>query len=97
MKHIKHLNDFFDKVLEDNILNPSHISLYMALFQCWSYNNFRNPVTITRNEVMQFSKISSKATYHKCLNNLATLGYINYNPSYNPFKGSQVFIIEFKK
>ncbi len=42
---------------------------------------------------MRISKISSKATYHKCLKNLHALGYINYEPSYNPFKGSQVFLL----
>jgi hypothetical protein len=46
---------------------------------------------------MRISKISSKATYHKCLRNLHTLGYINYEPSYNPFKGSHVFLFNFSE
>jgi hypothetical protein len=44
---------------------------------------------------MRISKISSKATYHKCLKNLHSLGYINYEPSYNPFKGSHVYLLNF--
>jgi len=44
---------------------------------------------------MRISKISSKATYHKCLKNLHSLGYINYQPSYNPFKGSHVILFNF--
>jgi hypothetical protein len=32
-------------------------------------------------------------TYHKCLKNLHSLGYINYEPSYNPFKGSHVYLL----
>jgi hypothetical protein len=44
---------------------------------------------------MRISKISSKATYHKCLKNLHSLGYINYEPSFNPFKGSHVFLFNF--
>ena len=44
---------------------------------------------------MRISKISSKATYHKCLKNLHSLGYINYEPSYNPFKGSHVILFNF--
>jgi hypothetical protein len=44
---------------------------------------------------MRISKISSKATYHKCLKNLHSLGYINYEPSYNPFKGSHVYLFNF--
>lgn len=90
MNYIKHLTGFFDKVAKDKMLNPTHISLYFALFQFWNCNRFKNPVPISKNEVMRFSKISSKATYHKCLKNLHALGYINYEPSYNPLKGSQV-------
>ncbi|MEO8235816.1 MAG: transcriptional regulator [Flavobacterium sp.] len=44
---------------------------------------------------MRISKISSKATYHKCLKNLHSLGYIDYQPSYNPFKGSHVILFNF--
>ena len=44
---------------------------------------------------MRISKISSRATYHKCLKNLHSLGYINYEPSYNPFKGSHVYLFNF--
>jgi hypothetical protein len=46
---------------------------------------------------MRISKISSKATYHKCLRNLHDLGYINYQPSYNPFKGSHVVMFNFSE
>jgi hypothetical protein len=92
MNYIKHLTGFFDKVAKDRILNPTHVSLYIALFQFWNCNRFKNPISISRDEVMRISKISSKATYHKCLKNLHSLGYINYEPSYNPFKGSQVYL-----
>jgi hypothetical protein len=44
---------------------------------------------------MRISKISSKATYHKCLKNLHALGYIEYQPSYNPFRGSHVILFNF--
>jgi hypothetical protein len=66
----------------------------MALFQSWNINRFQNPISITRNEVMRISKIFSKATYHKCVNDLHQKGYINYVPSHNPFKGSLVWVIE---
>jgi hypothetical protein len=46
---------------------------------------------------MRISKISSKATYHKCLKNLHSLGYINYEPSFNPFKGSHVILFNFSE
>lgn len=95
MNYIKHLTGFFEKVALDRTLNPTHISLYIALFQFWNCNRFKNPISISRDEVMRISKISSKATYHKCLKNLHSLGYINYQPSYNPFRGSHVILFNF--
>ena len=95
MNYIKHLTGFFEKVVLDKTLNPTHVSLYIALFQFWNCNRFKNPISISRDEVMRISKISSKATYHKCLKNLHALGYINYEPSYNPFKGSHVYLFNF--
>lgn len=95
MNYIKHLTGFFEKVANDRALNPTHVSLYMAIFQFWNCNRFRNPISISRDEVMRISKISSKSTYHKCLKKLHHLGYICYEPSYNPFKGSHVFLFNF--
>ena len=95
MNYIKHLTGFFEKVTGDKALNPTHISLYIALFQFWNCNRFKNPISISRDEVMRISKISSKATYHKCLKALHSQGYIKYEPSYNPFKGSHVFLFNF--
>ncbi|CAM3577105.1 transcriptional regulator [Flavobacterium psychrophilum] len=95
MNYIKHLTGFFEKVAIDKTLNPTHISLYIALFQFWNCNRFKNPISISRDEIMRISKISSKATYHKCLKNLHSLGYINYEPSFNPFKGSHVYLFNF--
>ena len=95
MNYIKHLTGFFERVTQDKTLNPTHVSLYMSLFQFWNCNRFRNPISISRDEVMRISKISSKATYHKCLKNLHALGYIKYEPSYNPFRGSHVVMFNF--
>ncbi|MBY0487993.1 MAG: transcriptional regulator [Flavobacteriaceae bacterium] len=92
MNYIKHLTGFFDKVVSDKSLNPTHISLYIGLFQYWNVNRFQNPISITRNEIMSISKIASKATYHKCMRDLHDNGYIKYEPSYNPFKGSMVIL-----
>ena len=97
MNYIKHLTGFFEKVVADKTLNPTHISLYIALFQFWNCNRFKNPISISRDELMRISKISSKATYHKCLRNLHESGYINYQPSYNPFKGSHVIMFNFSE
>lgn len=95
MNYNKHLTGFYAKVAQENSLNPSHLSLYMALFQFWNFNRFKNPVNISRDEVMRISKIHSKATYHKCIKDLHSLAYFDYHPSYNPFTGSLVYMFDF--
>ena len=39
---------------------------------------------------MRVSKICSNATYHKCIKELNDYGYLEYIPSFNPYKGSLV-------
>ncbi len=82
----------FAKMGNDKRLQPSHVSLYMALLCFWNENNFQNPTNITRKNVMSICKIKSKVTYHKCIKDLNDFGYIKYEPSYNPFTGSSVTI-----
>ena len=82
MNYIKHLTGFFNKINNENAINPTHISLYLALFQCWNVNRFKNPTGISREEIMKASKINSKATYHKCMKELEALGFMEYKPTY---------------
>ena len=94
MNYIKHLTGFFDKIANDTSLNPTHISLYISLFQFWNINRFINPISINRDEIMRISKIYSKATYHKCIKDLDQKGFIVYQPSFNPYKGSLISICD---
>ena len=96
MNYIRHLTGFYDKIQQDDRLNPTHISLYLALFQFWNLNHFRNPISISRNEMMRLSKISALGTYHKCIKQLQDFGYIEYLPSFNPYKGSLVNLHNFE-
>ena len=93
MNYIKHLTGFFEKVSADFDLNPTHISLYMAVFQLWNQNRFQNPICISRDELMRISKIASYATYHKCIRELDERNFVKYMPSYNPFKGSTLEVV----
>lgn len=95
MNYIKHLTGFFSRIAFEKSLNPTHISLYLTLFQCWNVNRFKNPITISRDEMMKGSKIASKATYHKCIKELQRLQFLDYQPSYNPYSGTQVFMFNF--
>lgn len=88
MNYIKHLTGFFDRIKSEESLLPTHISLYMALFQSWNVNRFNNPTRITSEEMMSASKIYSRVTYHKCLSKLVAMGLLQYHPSYSPIGGS---------
>ena len=90
MNYIKHLNAVFMQFSKDSRLNPTHISLYIALFQIWNYNRFPDVFYVNREQVMKFAKIGSKSTYHRCVKELDFYKYIVYIPSHNPFKGSRI-------
>ena len=94
MKQSKNIISFFERVVEDDRLYPSHISMYVSLFQLWSLNHFQNSFRICREEVMKLSKIKSIATYHKCIRDLCEAGFIIYLPSYDSYKGSLIEIID---
>jgi len=95
INYIKHLNAVFILFSKDNRLNPTHISLYVALFQLWNTNFFKDEFFINREEVMSYSKIGSKSTYHRCIKELSYWKYILYIPSHNPFKGSSIKMFDF--
>ena len=95
INYIKHLNGVFGQFSKDSRLNPTHISLYIALFQFWNTNYFKSEFFINRDEVMQCAKIGSKSTYHRCIKELDHWSYIVYTPSHNPFKGSKIKMFDF--
>ena len=95
MNYIRHLNSIFELFAKDSRLNPTHISLYIALFQLWNINRFIDTFYINREEVMRIAKIGSKNTYHRCLKELDHWKYIRYLPSHNPYKGSRVHMLNF--
>lgn len=95
INYIKHLNGVFEQFSKDNRLNPTHISLYIALFQFWNSNYFRDEFYINREEVMHYAKIGSKSTYHRCIKELSYWKYLLYTPSHNPFKGSKIKLFNF--
>jgi len=90
MNYIKLLNAAFEKFFLDDRLNPTHISLYMALFQEWNSSRFADEFYVNRRELMRVAKIGSKSTYHRCVTNLDSWNYLTYFPSNNPYKGSKI-------
>ena len=92
MQQFNILSGFMGKAAHDNRLLPTHISLYIAMMSMWEQSRFSIPFRITRNELMHLSKLASTATYHKCLKELVSYGYINYEPSYNHYLGSRIYL-----
>jgi len=90
MNYIKLLNAAFEKFFFDDRLNPTHISLYMALFQEWNSSRFADEFYVNRRDLMRCAKIGSKSTYHRCVTDLNSWNYLFYFPSNNPYKGSKI-------
>ena len=90
MNYIKLLNAAFEKFYFDDRLNPTHISLYMALFQEWNSSRFADELYVNRRDLMRCAKIGSKSTYHRCIVDLDAWQYLSYFPSNNPYKGSKI-------
>jgi len=97
MNILDHLHNFCEFGAKDGRLGPAHISLYMALFDFWRGQQFVSPFYISRAELMRLAKINGNATYQKCIKDLDELGYIWYNPSHNPHKGSEVSMVDLTK
>jgi hypothetical protein len=88
------LNQFLKRAADDHRLFTTHMSLFMAIFYYSSPLSPFEEFRICRRQLMRFSRIKSKATYHKCLSELVLFGYIKYQPSYDPFKASTISIIQ---
>ena len=95
MNFVKHLRGFFFRLSRDKNMTAHHISLYLALFQLWNANRFRDLFEINRMDLMSLSRIGSRNTYSKCIRDLHKWGYIRYFPGANRFHASRVSCIRF--
>lgn len=93
VNYILQLNNILRKFEIDELIKPTHISLYMSLFKLWNKQRFPEVFTIYRNEVMDLAKIQSKTTYHKRIRELQQNEYLIYYPSSNPTRGSRIQMI----
>lgn len=88
MHKMELITKFYAAIQKDKRISIRHIAIFIALVQHVNNEEFTGRVQITRKKVMQYSRIKSLATYHKCMRELQQLGYIEYKPSYNPYLGS---------
>ncbi|MEX1190887.1 MAG: transcriptional regulator, partial [Brumimicrobium sp.] len=97
VNYIAHQSGVLETLFSDERISPWHISLYMALFITWNQTRFKSEISITREEIMDKSKIGSANTYTKCIKQLDEWGYIKYLPSTNKYKASKVHMYRFDK
>jgi replication initiation and membrane attachment protein DnaB len=93
MKELSILMDSLSKLSKDIRIGSRHLSLYMAMVQLWHKNNLVNPVPVSRRKLLALSHIGSIVTYHKYIKELEDFGYIKYQPSYHPRKGSLIVLL----
>ncbi|MCF0075514.1 hypothetical protein LZD49_33870 [Dyadobacter sp. CY261] len=96
MKRLSHASAAMDiaaleAVKSDDRLNCYHISLYTALLY-FGNGTQKIPFHASRRKLMGFSRIKSGATYHKCLRELVSYGYLSYDPSFHPQLGSRIVL-----
>lgn len=95
VNYIVHMENVFQKFVEDDRTTPWHYSLYMALFHIWNNSMFREEINVRRDEMMMLSKIGSANTYTRCIHELHEWGFIAYMPSSSKFKSSKVHMYRF--
>lgn len=79
-----------EKIVKVKGLQPSRISVYLAMLQLWKEQKCCNPFQISRRKIMKLSGINSIVTYHTCISELKDRGMVEYQPSYNPKLGSRI-------
>lgn len=82
------LNNFLLSVAGNPKILASHISLFSAILSC--RKSGRDAFRVNRRKLMELSKLRSTATYHKCIDDLVALGFINYQPSFDPILASKI-------
>lgn len=92
MESTKPLFDFFSAIEKDYRISITHIGIYAALLQYRKKQGFVNPVTAFSYDIMKIAKISSPATYHKCIRDLHDFGYLRYEASFSRKKGSLIYL-----
>ena len=86
-EHIKRFDTIIDYYPK---MTASHVSLYYALFNLWNKSMFKPVIYISRQFVMKKSKIGSRTTYYKCMQDLEEWKFLKYHPALNGITQSRV-------
>lgn len=92
MNYIKHLTHWFELLKNNDKAKPTHIALYITLFQLWNQSRFPTSFIINKPELMNLSKIGSNTTYTKCMKEMSDWQWIHYTPSFCNYGASTVVL-----
>lgn len=94
MGSVDFIGIFLQRASNGAVMHSSHYALFMALSHSGRGKRTGEWFRISRRQLMEFSGIRSRSTYHRCLADLVKQGYINYEPSYDPVIASRIMIID---
>jgi hypothetical protein len=93
MQNAKPLSDFFDAISNDAHISIAHIGLYAVLLIAGRHKNVKNTVIAFSHELIKRAKISTRATYLKCMQDLNNGGYVRYKPTFNRNRRSKIYLL----
>lgn len=96
MNYVRHLNHWFELIIANQEVRPTHITLYFVLFQLWNTSRFADSFSINRHEMINLSKLGSKSTYSRCMSDLHQWGWIQYKPSTNKYGVSTISMFKWE-
>ena len=91
MKYTLNFSEFYDNIR----LNPTHVSLYLALFQLCNLIYFQSFISISQHEMIKLCRIAVFGTYHKRIKDLKNFAHFEYLPSFNSCKKSLLNLYNF--
>jgi hypothetical protein len=83
---------FISSMADDPRVSPFHISLMVAILFWWKQREYKNPVQVFSKDLKPLARIFSSSTFHRTLKELHAFGYIRYEPSNDPYRGSLIYI-----
>jgi hypothetical protein len=79
--NLHYLLAFINGISGEPRVTARHIALYLAIFREVDPEFPEKAITLLKDELMKFSKISGRATYFSCIRDLHELGFICYVPA----------------
>ncbi|QJD95396.1 hypothetical protein HH214_05670 [Mucilaginibacter robiniae] len=87
------LVSLYAKITEDPRVSVWHISLYTSILTLWQKGGCPQELRVSRKQLMTGAHFRSITTYHKCINQLRKLEYIEYFPNYDAYQRSIIKLI----